>query len=364
VKSKFVFIHLGPFLSNFDIEKNPFLSAASSKWQKNWIDSLLPLSKEYFVFSYLPNPYFPKGKLRPKQTNTPISNFRIYYINYINIIFLRELSLFFSILKTFFNLKVTPKILVTYNSSNHNIFVGQILKYLKNIYWINIVADDEGCIYANKNICLSYWSFLNLNIPDKIFFPGFIEKPIVSDYSKNGNLKLVYCGAINQWTGIINFVNNFSSLHLLNIELHIYGTSSPSFLDFINNLDSKNIFYHGFVPDSQLEKEMQSAFAFINPRPTNLKDSEKNFPSKVLFYLKFLKPIISTSTGGLSKEFEDLFYIYKNDDIISLKKIINIVCDLDENSYTLLREKYIALSKKYSTSNAENLFLYSVEIEN
>ena len=121
-------IHLGPILSFFDIQQNPFLSSASTKWQENWVQALLPLSKNYIIFSYLPNPYFPKGKITPKQKEyLNKTDYHIHYLKYINFIYLRELSLFISIVLEIYKLKYSPNILVTYNSSKHNILIGRLL---------------------------------------------------------------------------------------------------------------------------------------------------------------------------------------------------------------------------------------------
>jgi hypothetical protein len=355
-KKKLNILHIGPVISENQLLKIQYLSNAASKWQLCFRNALSPFVENYFIFSYLPDYYFPKGKLFPRLVKFE-SNYNIIIIRYLNLFFIRNISLVISYLNAYRNLHYTPDIIITYNSLLHNSFFALLLKKYFKIKWINIVADDIGSKYADKSICLSYWTYNNIKIPNKIYFPGFIEKPIFAEFKKEEKLKIFYCGAINNWTGILEFIKMFDLLNLPNVELHIYGSANDSLKTFLYNLSFKNIFYHGFVTNSQLEIDLQSASAFINPRPSNIIDSEKNFPSKVLYYLKFLKPIISTNTGGLSNEFQEIFYIYQNDDLSSFRNVIYDILNMDENSYNFLCEKYLNICNKYSLSNAKNLFL-------
>ncbi len=68
----------------------------------------------------------------------------------------------------------------------------------------------------------------------------------------------------------------------------------------------------GYLDDHALEVEAWKADVFVNPRPTNFGPNLLNFPSKILFYLSFGKPIISTKSAGLSPDYHGALTIIKD----------------------------------------------------
>ena len=78
--------------------------------------------------------------------------------------------------------------------------------------------------------------------------------------------------------------------------------------------DSRIKFF-GYLDDYALEVEAWKADVFVNPRPTNFGPNLLNFPSKILFYLSFGKPIISTKSAGLSPDYHSVLTIIKDTEL-------------------------------------------------
>jgi glycosyltransferase involved in cell wall biosynthesis len=65
----------------------------------------------------------------------------------------------------------------------------------------------------------------------------------------------------------------------------------------------------GFVSEEKLISLSRQADIFVNPRPSSIPGNERNFPSKILEYLTFGKPVVSTWTPGLAPEYRDVLIV-------------------------------------------------------
>jgi len=65
----------------------------------------------------------------------------------------------------------------------------------------------------------------------------------------------------------------------------------------------------GFVSETELIKIAKQTDIFVNPRPSHIPENAQNFPSKLLEYLAFGKPVVSTWTAGLSEEYKGLLVL-------------------------------------------------------
>ena len=66
--------------------------------------------------------------------------------------------------------------------------------------------------------------------------------------------------------------------------------------------------YLGFLDQDKLVDVQSKAMAFINPRPPEINDNRMMFPSKLLNYLSYGIPVISTWTEGLSPAYRDVIW--------------------------------------------------------
>lgn len=57
----------------------------------------------------------------------------------------------------------------------------------------------------------------------------------------------------------------------------------------------------GFLDEDRMLTVCRQAFAFLNPRDPRMELSNRNFPSKLLLYLRFGRPVVSTDTLGLPR---------------------------------------------------------------
>ena len=125
-------------------------------------------------------------------------------------------------------------------------------------------------------------------------------------------------------------------------ELWISGFGDTSAFSKSLPQQDKRIKYLGLLSENELHDMYEQADVFLNPRPVNMPGNENNFPSKLLNYLSWKKPIISTWTKSLSPEYKEILHITEDNPQAfssAMKSYIGIEQD-DKNKYEeWLKEK-------------------------
>jgi hypothetical protein len=153
---------------------------------------------------------------------------------------------------------------------------------------------------------------------------------------------LLYAGSITKWTGIEDFIINYHNvLNDFDLELHIYGKGESKIISEIAKYNTK-IKFIGYVDDNTLDKACKNAFAFINPRPLNVLNGDNNFPSKILYYLSYSKPILSTLTLGLSSDLSKILTLYNPSNDQDIIRCLELISDIGYyEKQTKLLQNYI-----------------------
>ena len=121
-------------------------------------------------------------------------------------------------------------------------------------------------------------------------------------------IKIMYSGMLNQWGGVSNFLQSILKLDEFNYEIIITGHSRDDRFDRIIAEHDKRVRFYGLVSNEKLRELMEETHIFINPRPNNVDGNDMNFPSKIIEYLSYEKPIISTKTLGVPDYFNNILF--------------------------------------------------------
>jgi glycosyltransferase involved in cell wall biosynthesis len=84
----------------------------------------------------------------------------------------------------------------------------------------------------------------------------------------------------------------------------------------------------------------------VNPRPNSVVDSQHNFPSKLLEYLSYGKPVISTCTPGIAPEYSHVIDIPEDETPAGLAGVIQRVLQWSE---VQRRERAVAIREFLKT---------------
>lgn len=333
-------IWIGPIIPKQYLHKYKAVSAAANDWQLEFINHLKLSEIDIEIISYIPEPSWPRGKFISKDSYKFVP-YKLYYISYINIYLIRDYMLFFKMKNLLNKLQSKNFHIITYNPSWVNNMIGTFFKKNYANKWFSIIADGYESARPDYFIFLSYYNYIISKYSNKIHINGApvlpLEKTKAYVNNKNSNSKriILFCGSIDKWTGIDNFALYFNDNNSFDFELHIYGKGNDQLIINLAKYNSK-IVYFGFVNDDVLHDACLNAFAFVNPRPTNLPGIENNFPSKLFKYISYGKPILSSKTLGLSDEFNNLIIYYEPNDINSLLKSFEYIDNLSKNDlYTI-----------------------------
>lgn len=336
---------IGPVIKPEDIRKHPAISPAGNKWQSSFIKALENIGFSVVIFSYLPDPYFPKGRLIPYYSGNALNNSMMQH-SYVNLPFIREKSLAHNLKKSMHNLNDFDYV-ITYNGFIPHIKAAKLAISIFHTKWINIVADSDYVKGPDLNVFLSYGFYQKATIENKIHLDGGVEKYIGSEFTPLKKKILLFSGAINKWTGIEEFALDFSQLERDDFELHIFGKGESGHLKTLSS-NFKNIILKGFVSEEELDRASKNSFAFINPRPLYIKGGEKNFPSKILEYLKYGKPIISSRTEGLAPYYDQLLFYYEPSQKASLNDVLNEINSINNDDFCQYQKKLRTFCENHS----------------
>ena len=177
--------------------------------------------------------------------------------------------------------------------------------------------------------------------------------------------KILYSGALVDYSGVMNLVEAMSFVDSPDIELNIYGLG-PLANDILKiSEDNEKIKYCGSVPNSEILKIQKKSWLLVNPRPIENDTAKVTFPSKIFEYMMSGRPVLSTRLNGFSKDYDDLLYWI---DDCSAKGIANCINTLAAKNDFLFNEKakrakeYMLANKTWK-ANADIIYDFLKDIE-
>jgi len=330
---------VGVLTSNEAVKKIELVSSAANHWQSQFITGINNNGASTICLSWLPSRYWPIGIFKPKFDEVDLpKNFKTYGVSYYNIPLIRELSLGWSLIKTIRKHKIDFDLLITFNPFKRHLMLGKYAQKMLKKKWALIIADGDFAKDPDFSIFLSQGSYLSHKLANKYLMQGG------TGTFKDVNNKcirdkiIVYTGSITNLTEITEFALLFDKIGAKDIKLHIYGKGNSSILNSIVKKNA-NIVLLGFVDQNILDKAMLDAWAFVNPRNSIEEIKQNTFPSKLLEYIAYGKPIISTPVLSLTSEFKDLLMLYNDNDILALTKILSEIESYSNHDLDVIKEK-------------------------
>jgi glycosyltransferase involved in cell wall biosynthesis len=359
-------IWVGSVFNDEQVLNNAAISPAGNKWQLNFINALTNSGIKVINIGHCPERVYPFGKffVSKHATSTP-NGIKLISSSYVNLPILRIIAInIFSTIKLaslLHKLKEKPSYLIGYNSYSYNLIPLLFAKYIKKIKWISLVADpisdntnkiNAFYRFADAKVFLSYKLFKSSRFQKIIHFDGGISKIFEPDkkiLQKNERI-ILYTGAIARHTGIELLVEAFALIKNNNIRLVVSGKGNNELLSKVAS-DNKKITFLGMVDEQTLFSLYSDAFLFINPRLIDEKTNNSNFPSKLLEYLSFCKPVISTYTGGINPAYKEIIQFVYSDDPQDLANKIDEITSWTDIKYLQNSDEiktFIDKNKKWS----------------
>lgn len=304
---------LGGIFDHATMLRRPGVNPAGRRMQLELVTALEEQGVAVRTLGHAPEPLWPKGRFRDPGTDALEPGIRGDTVSYWNLPGVRMRSLSRSYLRGYRRALSThgvPGLVLSYNAYPYNIAVGQQAQ-ADGVPWVPIVADapsaaerprhDAAVNDAAGRVFLSWAEYTRATNPEpKLHLDNGVDAlsiPAV-DRGLEAPPVVVYTGSLGPHAGASYLVEAFRQVERDDIELWICGFGSNADVDRAAAEDPR-VRFLGLVPEERLHEICERATLFVNPRPSSRPGNAANFPSKLLHYLKYGKPIISTWTAGI-----------------------------------------------------------------
>ena len=369
MKKNFLWLE-GVFDEN-TVERFESNSPATNYWQAGLIDALQKLNCKVYILGHISERIWPFGRLliESKDASTP-SKFDGLIFGFVNTLFFRKTSQYLNYLNQVrvnfhdckdFDYTVTFSCLESEKKVTASIMTAMRIKKRFGVPWICIVGDGVAPYGADRYVYVTWSYFKSISsLGPKIHIDGGvrnIDNHISNEISRK-NKVLMYMGSLLEHGGILPLVKEFKLLKDDDIQLWVCGRGeNKELVDIVK--DDTRITIMGFVDESRLVELASKATAFVNPRPADFKPNELNYPSKILHYFSYCKPVLSTITPGLSDEYYNILDIMPNDEGVG-KSIYNIL-NIEKDSYYSKCQEISDFNKKHSWEYQATKFISWIE---
>jgi len=359
---KYNFLWLDAILDEKTVKSFSSISPASNFWQKGFVNGLQKVGHNVHAIGFPVERLWPFGRFTVSKQEAELDqSIKGLVVGYLNLPFLKnfiQTQLLFRVTKTYLEqVKIFPDYVITYSCKvkptdvSPATRVAMHLQKKQGIPWICIVADGIAPEGADAYVYLT-WQYQQLRqsqTPSIHIDGGIAEVVAKRDPSESAQSKKVfmYMGALTEHGGALELVNAFSHIDDQDIELWICGRGSNNELERIAELD-KRVSLYGFVDEKRLNELASMADFFVNPRPTNFEPNKLNYPSKLLHYLAYGKPVISTFTDGLSPEYNEILLPITNDSVEGIAMSLQAALSIDNEEYVDKVEAVIRFNTTHS----------------
>jgi glycosyltransferase involved in cell wall biosynthesis len=321
---------LGSIFDEKTMLHSPAVSPAANRWQSGLIRGLRESGCDVQPLGHRPEPAWPKGAFRipgasgdaPMADGAPQTHQHLS--GYLNVYGLRDVILgvqYVRGLHRMIRCDQRPQCVLCYNVYPHSYAAGREAMRC-GIPWFPVIADAPGAPAAYHKleeklrkaagcIFLSWHAFENWPGGPKLHIDGGVSALPDPDVvtPDTHDVKIVfYSGVLNQYGGVELLLDAFAAIRNPDVRLWICGKGNNPKLNDALKRDDRIVFY-GCVDEQTLQRLSRQAWVMVNPRPNSVVDSRHNFPSKILEYLSYGKPVISTWTPGIAPEYRSVLII-------------------------------------------------------
>jgi glycosyltransferase involved in cell wall biosynthesis len=331
-----------------NIDKFFLVPFASNRLQESFLEYIeRETCHELAISSFLPVTDYPKSSFLwvKRGHDLRFHGTCISAMSFLNLFIVKHLtkfvSLFSHLLKTHFSTKKETAYLV-YNLNNIILIVLWFLNLVKRRKVVVIIADmpmaampDEGLLKTKlrsvdrwivTSIVSSFDGLVVLSehsaedyFPtlDRIVIEGILsqdiidkytEKPVV--YSQENTVTFTYIGRLSGSQNLDDAIKAFQLCKRPELRFIICGKGELQ--PFIENaaVKDKRIILKGFVPNEEMEAIVESTDYFISPKKEDGYFSRYSFPSKIIEYMAYGKPVLTHKLSCLPEEyFEHLVFL-------------------------------------------------------
>jgi hypothetical protein len=347
---------LGPIPSQAALAELPALSPAAVLWERGLFSALNTQGLELDVVSHRPEPLWPRGRLLPgNRAAPPDVSFPTHVVGHTNVPGLRTASLSAAYAREALALASNRlhAFVATFNPLPWHVATANELVRRTGTPWISFLLDDvlhDPALerYARVTREAAGHVILSAAAVDRIgqllpaapvlHLDGAVEQWLGDEEapSRVPHKHVIYSGAHTEEAGMSLLV---AAIPHVSADVTFTITGDRGSHAGLNALKARDprVQTVGWVSPEVLHQISLTADAFVNPRPPAHGLSLASFPSKLMTYLKYGRPVASTWTPGLAREYEELLVVADGDTPQSLAASMDRAVAMDADHREALR---------------------------
>lgn len=393
-------LYIGFAVERGETKDNPAVSVAGNNFELGLLKALQK-REDLSVFTVPPQVAWPTGKMLKVSFSSRIieNRLKVQFIRYLNIKFLKELSIMISLKKEIsifcrdngddeivvisYNgdgevsvpvLRLAKKYNYTYaciavdpplyqGTTTRKSIIWQLIYKIKHRLYMNAATKCDKIVVLNKYFADTVLKRNDYHVMDcgvDLDYFSQINKERMNDvfWEKDHRIHLVFIGSIHEHSGILRFIKMFRNIRPQNVTLHVFGTGI-----YENELkriieDEEMICFHGKVSNEvAYEIEVQADY-LVCPNIINHPINKVAFPSKILEYMLSGTPVIATEVNGLTEDYFPYCFHY-NDSMEGLKQVFEeILASPDKGKKMAIDAREFVAREKNWDIQVERLVKY------
>ena len=217
-----------------------------------------------------------------------------------------------------------PDIMMCYNPTEWNVYAMKLASQEFNIPWVPVILDyddpgDEWSVFrktlnsAYGYVFLSYWGYINCPTCKPILHLDGGNEKWHGDCIKSNSRKrkkVLYAGKYNKFAGIELLLEIAEIVANKNeVELLLCGKNDYTHEIKKITKNAENVKILGFLDEKTMHQYHCDSDLYLNVRPPGISDNRMIFPSKIVNYLSYGKPVVGSWTDGLSPEYRKFLFV-------------------------------------------------------
>lgn len=306
---------------------------ATMRWQRMFIGGLRDAGHSVCWIGHEPHRTWPWGPMLISAANqADVLEIDPYgaQIGYTNVSTLRNRSLRAGYRKaTIAAIRARrPRVVLTYNADPWMQGVADATM-LEGVPWFPLILEcshdpltDSWTAFRHATArargvaFISHWAFEQAPVANKHLLAGAVmpRTPTAAPKPPGRPPMILYAGAHSRAGGIDRLVAAMPLLKSAGARLVITGQGKGLDADITRMCEcTPGVEDFGMVSESRLAELATAADVLVNPRPLDFEANRTNFPSKLLDYLSYNRPIVSTRTAGIGPGYDGLVRFTSSD---------------------------------------------------
>lgn len=321
----------------------PGVSPAGNQWICNLVAGLRERAVDVDCIGHVPTPLWPKGHLAIHGGVKLVNGVNVKRVSYVNMpLRIRSISLRRAYRKSLNEClsRKTYDLILSYNLSAITRELAALPRDGRPP-WISILADSDNLVpfwetyrgevgEADGHVFLSWKAYCDAPMFKKLHMDGGIVDQFRHKEGCANQFNIVYAGNFGYYAGAPTLISAFKLVKNKNARLLLCGKGDEKNIRLLAAGDER-IQTFGTLSRAELLKVFAGADMFVNPRPSDYVGNEYNFPSKILEYLGYRRPILSTWTAGLSPDYASVLSLVKGSSISEMSAGIQAILDYGPN---------------------------------